>query len=175
MSPGFAGRQVPVDRLQRMGASACDHERGRAEGFRAVFWKDSGSAAFVVARLLGKDLAMVGQSPMRSMRCAPKQTKFGAPMAKLRHSGIAEEAALKQAAVIRGTIYDLGRTIHILNIDILTEEESVRVFDRSDPAYSILARTLTARRDNLIVTVADIEERLRAITAAIPAALSEAA
>jgi hypothetical protein len=118
---------------------------------------------------------MVGQSPVQSMRCVPKQTKFGAPMAKLRHSGTAEEAALKQAAVLRGMIYDLGRTIHILNIDILTEEESVRVFDRSDPAYSILARMLTARRDNLIVTVADIEERLHAITAAIPAAVPEAA
>jgi hypothetical protein len=158
-----------------MGGSACGHERGRAEGFRAVFWKGSRSAAFVVARLLGKDLAMVGQSPVQSMRCVPKQTKFGAPMAKLRHSRTAEEAALRQAAVLRGMIYDLGRTIHILNIDILTEEESVRVFGRSDPAYSILARTLTARRDNLIVTVADLEERLHTITAAIPAAVSEAA
>jgi hypothetical protein len=111
------------------------------------------------------------------MRCVPKQTKFGAPMAKLRHSGTAQETALRQAAVIRGIIDDLGRTIHILNIDILTEEERVRVFDRSDPAYPIhpLARTLTARRDNLIVTVADLEERLHAITAAIPAAVSEAA
>jgi hypothetical protein len=53
-------------------------------------------------------------------------------------------------------IYDLERTIHILNIDILTEEERVRVFDRPDPAYPILARMLTARRDKLIVTVADI-------------------
>jgi hypothetical protein len=96
-------------------------------------------------------------------------------MAKLRHSGTTQETALRQAAVIRGMIYDLGRTIHILNIDILTEEERVLVFDRSDPAYSILARTLMARRDNLIVTVADIEERLYAITAPIPAAVPEAA
>jgi hypothetical protein len=138
----------------------------------AVGQKVSGA---VVARPLGKDLAMVGQSPVQSMRCVPKQTKFGAPMAKLRHSGTTEETALRQAAVLRGMIYDLGRTIHILNIDILTEEERVRVFDRSDPAYPILARTLTARATNLIVTVADLEERLHAITAAIPAAVFEAA
>jgi hypothetical protein len=77
--------------------------------------------------------------------------------------------------MIRGMIDDLERSIQILNIDILTEEERVLVFDRSDPAYPIIARTLTARRDNLIVTVADLAERLRAITATIPAAISEAA
>jgi hypothetical protein len=73
----FAFR-VPVDCRQRMGESACRHWRGRAEGFRTVFWKGSRSSAFVVGRLLGKDLAMVGQSPVQSMRCVPKQTKFGA-------------------------------------------------------------------------------------------------
>jgi hypothetical protein len=72
-------------------------------------------------------------------------------------------------------MHDLGRTIQFLDIDISTEEERVRVFDRSDPAYPILARTLTARRGNLIVTVADLAERLRAITATIPAAILEAA
>jgi hypothetical protein len=96
-------------------------------------------------------------------------------MAKLHHSGTAQETALRQAAVSRGMIDDLGRTIQILNIDISSEEERVRVFDRSDPAYPILARTLTARRDNLIVTVADLAERLRAITATIPAAIPKAA
>jgi hypothetical protein len=96
-------------------------------------------------------------------------------MARLHHSGTAQRTALRQAAVIRGIIYDLGRSIQILNIDISSEEERVRVFDRSDPAYPILARTLTARRDNLIVTVADLAERLRAIIATIPAAMPEAA
>jgi hypothetical protein len=51
----------------------------------------------------------------------------------------------------------------------------VLIFDRSDPAYPIIARTLTARCDNLIVTVADLAERRRAITATIPAAIPEAA
>jgi hypothetical protein len=70
---------------------------------------------------------------------------------------------------------DLERTVQILSIDISTEEERVLVFNRSDPSYPILARTLTARRDNLIVTIADLRQRLRAITAAIPVAIPEAA
>jgi hypothetical protein len=52
-----------------------------------------------------------------------KQFKFGAPLAKLPHSGTAQETALRQAAVIRGMMDDLERTIQILNIDISTEEE----------------------------------------------------
>jgi hypothetical protein len=107
--------------------------------------------------------------------CAETDQIWSAPMAKLHHSGIAQETALRQAAVIRGMMHDLGRTIQFLDIDISTEEERGRIFDRSDPAYPILARTLTARRDNLIVTVADLEERLRAIIATIPAAIPEAA
>jgi hypothetical protein len=39
---------------------------------------------------------------------------------------------------------------------IFQPKKNKRVFERFDPAYSILARTLTARRDNLIVTVADL-------------------
>ena len=81
----------------------------------------------------------------------------------------------RQAAVIRSMVEDFERTIQILQIDICTEEERVRVFDKADPLYSVLARTLTSRRDNLIVTVADLGKRLHAITQAIPASISEAA
>ena len=88
-------------------------------------------------------------------------------MAKLHHSGIAQETALKQAALIKRMMDDLGRTVQILNIHISTEEERLRVFDRSDPAYPILAKTLIARRDNLLVTIADLGQRLPAISAAI--------
>jgi hypothetical protein len=96
-------------------------------------------------------------------------------MTKLHHSGTAQEMASRQASVIRGMMDDLERTVQILSIDISTEEERVLVFNRSDPSYPILARTLTARRDNLIVTIADLRQRLRAITAAIPVAIPEAA
>ena len=77
-------------------------------------------------------------------------------MNNLRHS----ETALKSAAVIRSLIDDLERTIQILHIDICTEEERVRVFDKADPEYSVLARSLGARSDNLKTTVADLKQRL---------------
>jgi hypothetical protein len=67
------------------------------------------------------------------------------------------------------------RTIRILNIDITTEEERVRIFDRSDAAYPVLARTLIARRDNQITTVADLAKRLSVQTASVSAAVSQAA
>src|ERR1700675_2991950 len=61
--------------------------------------------------------------------CAETVPIWSAPMAKLPHSGTAQETALRQAAVIRGMMDDLERTIQILNIDILTEEERALVFD----------------------------------------------
>jgi hypothetical protein len=92
-------------------------------------------------------------------------------MTKLHRS----ETALKHAPVIQGMIGDLERTVQILNVDICTEEERVRVFDRSEPTYPILARTLRARRDNLNVTIAFLAQRLHAITMAVPIAVAEAA
>ena len=93
-------------------------------------------------------------------------------MTKLRHSGISTST---QATVITSIIEDLKRTIQILEVDIGTEEERVRSFDKADPLYSTLARTLALRRDNLSVTVADLEKRLVAVTQAIRASISEAA
>jgi hypothetical protein len=87
-------------------------------------------------------------------------------MAKLHHSEIAQETELKQAALIQRMMDELGRTVQILNIHISTEEERVRVFDRSAPAYPILAKTLIARRDNLLVTIADLGQRLPEVGAA---------
>jgi hypothetical protein len=70
---------------------------------------------------------------------------------------------------------DLNRTICILNCDIATEEECARVFERSDAMYPILARTLAARRDNLKVTVAALDQRLAKIRETIPQAIETAA
>jgi hypothetical protein len=70
---------------------------------------------------------------------------------------------------------DLNRTICILNCDIATEEERARVFERSDAMYPILARTLAARRDNLKVTVAALDQRLAKIRETIPQAIETAA
>ena len=96
-------------------------------------------------------------------------------MARLHRSETAHDTALRQTAVIQGLMGDLERTVRILNVDISTEEERVGVFDRSEPAYPILARTLTVRRNNLNVTIAFLAQRLYAITETIPATVAEAA
>ena len=96
-------------------------------------------------------------------------------MAKLYRSDTAQDTALKRAATIRSLIDGFERTIRILDIDITTEEERVRIFDRSDAAYPVLARTLAARRNNQIITVADLTKRLSAITATISAEVPQAA
>jgi hypothetical protein len=57
-------------------------------------------------------------------------------------------------------IGDLDRSIQLLNCDIASEEERTRISDRSDAAYSLLARMLAARRDNLRETIAALEQRL---------------
>lgn len=93
-------------------------------------------------------------------------------MTKLRHSGISTST---QVAVITSMIEDLKRTIQILAIDVSTEEERVQIFDKADPLYSTIARTQALRRDNLSVTVADLEKRLVAVTQANRASISEAA
>jgi hypothetical protein len=57
-------------------------------------------------------------------------------------------------------IADIDRIVQILNSDIAGEEEQAGVFDRSQVEYPMLARTLTARRDNLRHTVAALQQRL---------------
>ncbi len=96
-------------------------------------------------------------------------------MARLHRSETAHDTALRQTAVIQGLMGDLERTVQILNVDIYAEEKRVMVFDRSEPAYPILARILTARRDNLNVTIASLAQRLRTITVARPITVAETA
>jgi hypothetical protein len=54
-------------------------------------------------------------------------------------------------------IGDLSRTADILSADIEHEEERAGVRDVSDPAYPVLARSLTARRENIGATIALLE------------------
>ena len=83
----------------------------------------------------------------------------------MKHGRIGDESALREASQIRTLISDLDRIVQILNCDIATEEERVRVFDRSDVTYPLLAITLAARRDNLRDTIAVFERRLATIKA----------
>jgi hypothetical protein len=75
------------------------------------------------------------------------------------------ETALREESVIRTMLHDLDRTIQLLDVDVATEEERARVFDRSHATYPILARTLAARRDNLRETVVVLEQRLSMVRA----------
>jgi hypothetical protein len=72
-------------------------------------------------------------------------------------------------------IIDLERTIQMLRIEICTQEERVRVFDKADPLYPILARTLGQRHQNLMATVAALGRRLTDLEATIDRAAAEAA
>ena len=56
-------------------------------------------------------------------------------------------------------IADLDRRVGLLNSDIASEEKRVRVSDPSNFAYPIHARTMAARRDNLRVTIAALDQR----------------
>ena len=96
-------------------------------------------------------------------------------MKKQRHSETTSAREVREAKVIGIMLDDLNRTIQLLDSDIAAEEARTQVFDIFDPLYSMLARTLVARRDNLNVTVAALAQRFRAITAATPAAIPEAA
>ena len=69
---------------------------------------------------------------------------------------------LRRTAAVNGLqiatlIGDLSRKMTILTADIEHEEARAGVRDVADPAYPVLARSLRARRDNIIVTIASLE------------------
>lgn len=67
----------------------------------------------------------------------------------MKHGRIGSESELREAAQISTLTSDLDRFVQFVNLDVVTEEEHAGVFERSDVAYPLLARTLAARRDNL--------------------------
>ena len=69
-------------------------------------------------------------------------------------------AAAIAAARIKTLIDSINRSVQSLNYDIETEEERTSCRDWRDPAYSVFARSLTARCDNLTATIAVLQERL---------------
>jgi hypothetical protein len=70
------------------------------------------------------------------------------------------DAAPNAAAKLNALIGDLGRVVRILDSHISTEEERAGVSDLFSAAYPILARVMTARRENLKETIAALEKRL---------------
>jgi septation ring formation regulator EzrA len=65
-----------------------------------------------------------------------------------------------EALRTRTLIADIDRIVQILSSDIAAEEEQAGIFDPSRVEYPVLARTLTARRDNLGHTIAALQQRL---------------
>ena len=61
---------------------------------------------------------------------------------------------------IETLVVTLSRRLQLLDSDIEAEEERTRCRDRRDAIYSVLARMLIARRDNLSSTIAALKERL---------------
>ena len=64
------------------------------------------------------------------------------------------------AAQIRTLIDSISRNVQSLDYDIEAEEERTGCCDCRDAAYSVFARSLSARRDNLAATIAALQERL---------------
>ena len=84
-------------------------------------------------------------------------------MKQQRHFGSATPA--RDALQTKELIADINRVVQILDSDIAAEEEQISIFDRSRVDYPILARTLVARRDNLLGTIAALEQRLVSLSA----------
>ena len=88
-------------------------------------------------------------------------------MKHMRHFGRATPARELQT---RALIADISRVVQILDGDIAPEEEKAQIFERSQGEYPMLARTLAARRDNLIGTIALLKERPSTLQASSSAA-----
>jgi len=67
------------------------------------------------------------------------------------------ETAVTNRLQIATLIESLLRSVEFLTVEIECEEARVGVRDLSDPAYSVLARSLTARRENIRATIASLE------------------
>lgn len=68
--------------------------------------------------------------------------------------------ALREATQTRTLIADIDRIVQIINAEIAAEEERTHVLDRSQADYPVLARGLATRRDNLLKTIAALEQRM---------------
>ena len=68
----------------------------------------------------------------------------------------------REASQLRSMIEDLKRGVLILEANIAAVLEFERQTDPTKSAYPIAARTLKARRDNLVRTILTLEERSNA-------------
>jgi len=76
---------------------------------------------------------------------------------KHQHHFDPNDVSLREMAQISALIGDLDRCSRLLDSEIVTEEERAGVSDPFNGAYPVLARSLTARRENLKRTIAALE------------------
>jgi hypothetical protein len=79
----------------------------------------------------------------------------------MKHQGqLKRTDELREATQTRTLISDLTRIVDILNVDIWSEEQAAGVADPARTEYPVLARTLRARRDNLLESISALQQRL---------------
>ena len=71
-------------------------------------------------------------------------------------------AAMNRLRIAR-LIADLSRSMDILTVDIEHEETRAGVRDLKDPTYPVLARSLRARRENIMTTIASLEALVQGV------------
>jgi hypothetical protein len=106
----------------------------------------------------GKVLAMLSKNPRDSLVPLRVWIVLEHAMIHKLHFGSATPA--REALQTKTLIADISRIVQILDSDIAAEEEHARVYDRSQVEYPMLARTMAARRDNLLNTISALEQRL---------------
>jgi hypothetical protein len=79
-------------------------------------------------------------------------------MKQSRHLGIV--TATRELAQAKSLIADLYRLVDVLNVDIDFREREAGVTDLARPEYPAVARTMRARRDNLLQTISALRQRV---------------
>src|SRR5262245_46381598 len=68
----------------------------------------------------------------------------------------------QRVALLETMIMDFDNMIAVLDRQIAAEEDCTRIKDTGHPAYSTFASAAAKRRQNLLISVADIKSRLDA-------------
>ena len=75
------------------------------------------------------------------------------------HRHLSIVTAAREVTQARALIADLYRLVDVLNVDIDFREQEAGVTDLTRPEYPAVARTMRARRDNLLETISALQER----------------
>jgi hypothetical protein len=113
-----------------------------------------------VGDAFGIALAVVPIEFEQELSFVSKRSGWSVEMKRLHRFGTPGEASAIAAAQIRTLIDSMDRCARLLDYDIKAEEQRTGRRDCRDPTYSVLARSLTARRDNLAETIAALQKRL---------------